>query len=82
MTTLDERVAVLEARMDQDADDRRERRADLDRKLQAIETAINDQTQEIARYKGVVGGIALALSMLWAGLGFFKDTIGRLFDGS
>lgn len=70
---LGERVAVLEARMDRDDDDRESRRRELDVQLQGIRLAIEKQSTEMARYKGVVGGISLAISILWAGLAFFKD---------
>lgn len=72
---LDERVAVLEARMDRDDEDRETRRQELDRQLEAIRVALELQAREMARYKGVIGGISLAISLLWAGVAFFKEQL-------
>ena len=70
---LGERVAVLEARMNREDDDREIRRRELDVQLQGIRIALDRQTEEMAKYKGVIGGISLAISILWAGFAFFKD---------
>lgn len=75
MPSIEERVAVLEARMDRDDDDREARRRELDDQLRAVRTALELNAREMARYKGVIGGISLAISLLWAGVGFFKDGI-------
>lgn len=71
----EERLAVLESRMDKDDDDRESRRRELDEQLRGIRSALELQAREMARYKGVIGGISLAISLLWAGVGFFKDGI-------
>ena len=73
--TIEERVAVLEARMDRDDEDRAERRRELDAHLSEIHRALDTATNEMNRYKGFVGGISLAISMLWAGVAFFKESI-------
>lgn len=73
--TIEERVAVLEARMDRDDEDRIERRRELDAQLSAIRIALETSATEMNRYKGFVGGIWLAVSMLWAGVTFFKESI-------
>jgi len=73
--SLDERVAVLESRLDRDDDDRETRRKELDEQLRLIREALELQAREMARYKGVIGGISLAISLLWAGVGFFKEQI-------
>lgn len=69
----DERIAVLESRMDRDDEDRAERRMELDAQLQGIRLALEINAREIARYKGMIGGVSLAISVLWAGVAFFKD---------
>ena len=61
--------------MDRDDEDRAERRHELDSQLASIKFAIDANSQEMAKYKGVVGGISLAVSMLWAGFAFFKDSL-------
>ena len=73
--TIEERVAVLEARMDMDDEDRAERRRELDAHLSAIHRALDTATNEMNRYKGFVGGISLVVSILGAGVAFFKDAI-------
>lgn len=73
--TADERLAVLESRMDRDDEDRETRRRELDERLDAIQAAIEANACEMARYKGVIGGLSLAISMLWAGFAFFKEQI-------
>ena len=73
--TIEERIAVLEARMDRDDEDREARRLELDSTLANIRRAIETSTSEMNRYKGFVGGISLAISMLWAGVAFFKESI-------
>lgn len=73
--TADERLAVLESRMDRDDEDRETRRKELDKRLDAIQSAIEASAREMARYKGVIGGLSLAISMLWAGVAFFKEQI-------
>jgi len=69
----DERIAVLESRMDRDDEDRAERRRELDAQLQGIRLALETNAREMARYKGMIGGVSLAISVLWAGVAFFKD---------
>lgn len=71
----DERLAVLESRMDRDDEDREMRRRELDMQLQAIKQALEANAREMARYKGMIGGVSLAISVLWAGVAFFKDAI-------
>lgn len=71
----DERLAVIESRLDRDDDDRETRRKELDKRLDAIQSALEAIAREMARYKGVIGGISLAISLLWVGVGFFKDGI-------
>lgn len=61
--------------MDRDDDDRESRRRELDEQLKAVRNALELNAREMARYKGVIGGISLAISLLWAGVGFFKDGI-------
>lgn len=73
--TPDERLAVLESRMDRDDEDRETRRKELDKRLDAIQAAIEANAREMARYKGVIGGVSLAISVLWAGVAFFKEQI-------
>ena len=73
--TADERLAVLESRMDRDDEDRETRRKELDKRLDAIQSAIEANAREMARYKGVIGGLSLAISMPWAGVAFFKEQI-------
>ena len=73
--SADERLAVIEAEMKRDAADREIRRQELDDQLRLIHMAIEANAREMARYKGVVGGISLAVSMLWAGVVFFKETL-------
>ena len=75
MIDLHERVAALEARMDMDFDDRAIRRAELDHTLHELKNSLDKISSEISRYKGLVGGISLALSLMWAGIVFFKDAI-------
>lgn len=70
-----ERITALETRMDIDDDDRELRRRELDAQLTAIRVALEAQAREMARYKGVIGGISLAISLLWAGVAFFKEQI-------
>jgi len=69
----DERIAVLESRMDRDDEDRAERRRELDAQLQGIRLALEINAREMARYKGMIGGVSLVISVLWAGVAFFKD---------
>jgi hypothetical protein len=71
--TLDERVAVLESRMDRDDEDRAERRRELDSHLASIKLALESSAREMARYKGVIGGVSLAISILWAGIALLKE---------
>ncbi len=73
--TIEERVAVLEERMDRDDADRAERRRELDAQLTAVRHALESSTAEMARYKGIVGGISLAISVLWAGAIFLRESI-------
>ena len=73
--TAEERLAVIESELRRDAEDREIRRKELDAQLRAIHAAIEANAREMARYKGVVGGISLAVSMLWAGVVFFKEGI-------
>jgi len=73
--TTEERVAVLESRMDRDDEDRAERRRELDQRLAGVQNALEANAREMARYKGVIGGLSLAISVLWAGVVFFKDGI-------
>lgn len=61
--------------MDRDDEDREARRLELDSTLANIRRAIEASTSEMNRYKGFVGGISLAISMLWAGVAFFKESI-------
>lgn len=75
MNAIEARAAVIESRLDRDDEDRRDRRNELDRQLQAIADALEAQSREMARYKGVIGGISLAISILWAGLAFYRDTV-------
>ena len=81
MAELAERVAMLETRMDMDHEDRERRRQDLDKTLEDLRLAVEYQTKEMARYKGVIGGISLAISLLWAGVAFFKDGFVRWLQG-
>jgi hypothetical protein len=61
--------------MDHDDEDRAERRRELDAQLHAIRHALESSAREMARYKGVIGGLSLAISMLWAGVAFFKEAL-------
>lgn len=81
MNDLAERVAVLEARMDRDDEDRRERREELDATLREVKEVLETQAHEMARYKGAIGGISLAISILWAGFAFFKEQILSMLAG-
>lgn len=72
---LSERVAVIEARLLDDEKDRELRRQELDKSLERIQKTLERQAKEMERYKGVVGGISLAVSVLWAGIAFFKESI-------
>lgn len=76
--SLEQRVAKLEARMDKDDDDRKERREELDKKLDSINTSLKSIVQEMNRYKGFVGGVSLMISLAWAGVAFFKDALVEL----
>lgn len=73
--TNDERLAVIESRLDRDDEDRETRRKELDKRLDGIQAALEANAREMARYKGVIGGISLAISLLWAGVGFFKEQL-------
>lgn len=75
MNAMEARTAVIEARLRMDDEDRASRRNELDRQLQAIADALEEQAREMARYKGAIGGISLAISILWAGVAFYKDSV-------
>lgn len=64
--------------MDKDDDDRKERREELDKKLDSINTSLKSIVQEMNRYKGFVGGVSLMISLAWAGVAFFKDALVEL----
>ena len=80
MTNLEERVAILEARMDMDMEDREARRRELDDTLKNLQRALDAQTAEMSKYKGFVGGVSLMISLAWAGVGFFKESILRFLE--
>lgn len=79
VSELDERVTRVETILEQDSEQRKERQADLDKTLTDIQISIKDVHAEIQRYKGFTGGVALAVSVIWAGVIAFKDAIGKLF---
>lgn len=78
---LAERLAVVEARMLDDEQDREKRRVELDKTLAHLQKTLERQAREMERYKGVVGGISLAVSVLWAGIAFFKEQILAFLGG-
>jgi hypothetical protein len=71
--SIEERVAVLESRMDHDDEDRAERRKELDAQLEAIRAALEANAREMARYKGFIGAIVLTVSGIAWLVGTFKD---------
>ena len=77
MATIEERIAVLEARMDRDDEDRMLRRKELDAKLEMIQKTLEISAQEMARYKGFVGGVALIISGFSALSMMFKDALAK-----
>lgn len=79
ITELSERVTRVETILEQDAASRHERQEDLDRTLTDIRLAVDGMRSELQRYRGFVGGVALILSVLWAGVTTFRDAIGRMF---
>jgi len=79
VSELAERVTRVETILEQDSEQRKERQADLDKTLTDIQISIKDVHAEIQRYKGFTGGVALAVSVIWAGVIAFKDAIGKLF---
>jgi hypothetical protein len=70
-----ERIVRLEMRLDKDDEARKERQAEVDRTLFEIRQTQDEIKTEMTRYKGVVGGISLAVSILWAAIALLKDTI-------
>lgn len=76
------RISRIEGALERDAEDREERQQALDNRFNAVmqsidrlSTTMEIHINEINRYKGLLGGITLAVSVLW-GLGIaFKDTI-------
>ena len=70
-----ERIVRVEMRLDKDDQARKERQADLDRVLSDIKETQDEIKTEMTRYKGIVGGIGLAVSILWAAVALMKDTI-------
>lgn len=79
VSELSERVTRVETILEQDAIARKERQTDLDTTLTDIRLAVEEVRAEMQRYKGFVGGIALAVSVIWAGVLAFRDAIGRMF---
>lgn len=75
--STEEQIARLETRMDKDDEDRAARREELDKRLERIEKSMNEMTYEINRYKGFVGGVALVISVAWAGVALFKEQIAK-----
>lgn len=81
VTELAQRVAVLEARLADDETEKEVRRQDVTRQLERVQHTLEKQAREMERYRGVIGGIALAISVFWAGVAFFRDAISRWLAG-
>jgi hypothetical protein len=73
--TIEARIAVMENQLAHDKEERECRRKELDKKLEAMTLAADNLVKEIGRYKGFVGGMSLMVSILWAGIAFFKEQI-------
>jgi hypothetical protein len=78
---LANRIRALELAMEWDKRDRDERRKELDHALGELRTMVLDIRTEMTRYKGMLGGMALVGTMLWAGLVFVKEGIVGVFSG-
>lgn len=74
------RIAVLENQLIRDKEDRDHRRKELDDKLENMTKSIESLTRETGRYKGFVGGVSLMVSILWAGVAFFKEQIIKILN--
>jgi len=73
--SIDQRVSRLERQKDEELNDIEARRKDIDKRLQELNANIEALRAEVIKYKGFIGGISLAVSIIWAGLVFFKETI-------
>jgi hypothetical protein len=69
---LHERIASLETKLDAHIDDEEETLASVVRKLDRIEL-------EFSRYRGIVGGILIAISAVVTFLKMFGEDILRFF---
>lgn len=74
-SSLETRVAILETHRETDAEQREIRRRELDEKLEAMNKSIQGLSKDLTKYQGFIGGINLAITILWAGLVFAKDWI-------
>ena len=73
--SIEARIAVMENQLARDREEREHRRRELDEKLEKMTRAADNLAKEIGRYKGFVGGVSLMVSILWAGVAFFKEQI-------
>ena len=70
-SALNARLSVIEEKADQTGDDIK----DLKKQVTSLEESVRRLITETERYKGFVGGVSLAITVLWAGIALFKDTI-------
>lgn len=69
------RLAVIENQIARDKEDRDHRHKELDDKLECMQRSMDRLCSELGKYKGFVGGVSLVISVLWAGIAFFKEHI-------
>lgn len=71
----DERLAKMEVIVDELKHDFNEHNHDEREFWKALQEDVSTLKEQMQRYQGVIGGVMIVFSALWAGFSLFKDWI-------